>query len=156
MGATNVDLVEVRDATVAGGDGDVFKLNVHVVLGCRVALQSQQGGSAKPVEVGSMCVCARERTREKEIGPWPLIWGEPLSHERRLAFEKSPTVCRAGGDLEGDDVALDQVSEHSNNSDHGWSRMYLRLVQKLYGNSDCRRHDHRSTGKRGDVSLRLA
>lgn len=33
VGAADVDLVEVGDAAVAGGDGDVLKLDVHVVLG---------------------------------------------------------------------------------------------------------------------------
>lgn len=34
VGAPDVDLVEVGDAAVAGGDGDVLELDVHVVLGC--------------------------------------------------------------------------------------------------------------------------
>lgn len=34
MGTPDVDLVEVGDAAVAGGDGDVLELDVHVVLGC--------------------------------------------------------------------------------------------------------------------------
>lgn len=32
MGASDVDLVEVGDAAVAGGDGDVLELDVHVVF----------------------------------------------------------------------------------------------------------------------------
>lgn len=35
VGAADVDLVQVGDATVAGSDGDVLELDVHVVLGCR-------------------------------------------------------------------------------------------------------------------------
>lgn len=34
MAAANIDLVEMRDAAVAGCGGDVFKLDVHVVFGC--------------------------------------------------------------------------------------------------------------------------
>lgn len=34
VAATDVDLVEMRDAAVAGGDGDVLELDVHVVLSC--------------------------------------------------------------------------------------------------------------------------
>lgn len=34
VGTSDVDLVEVGDAAVAGGDGDVLELDVHVVLGC--------------------------------------------------------------------------------------------------------------------------
>lgn len=34
MRATDVDLVEMGNAAVAGGDGDVFELDVHVVFGC--------------------------------------------------------------------------------------------------------------------------
>lgn len=34
VGTPDVDLVEVGDAAVAGGDGDVLELDVHVVLGC--------------------------------------------------------------------------------------------------------------------------
>lgn len=30
----DVDLFEMRDAAVAGGDGDVFQLDIHVVFGC--------------------------------------------------------------------------------------------------------------------------
>ncbi len=33
MAATDVDLVEMGDASIAGGDGDVLELDVHVVLG---------------------------------------------------------------------------------------------------------------------------
>ena len=33
VGAADVDLVEMGDAAVAGGDGDVLELDVHVVLG---------------------------------------------------------------------------------------------------------------------------
>lgn len=32
--AADVDLFEMGDAAVAGGDGDVFELDVHVVFGC--------------------------------------------------------------------------------------------------------------------------
>lgn len=32
VAASNVDLFEVGDAAVAGGDGDVFELDVHVVF----------------------------------------------------------------------------------------------------------------------------
>lgn len=32
--SSDVDLVEMGDAAVAGGDGDVLELDVHVVLGC--------------------------------------------------------------------------------------------------------------------------
>ncbi|KAI6762786.1 hypothetical protein HG530_008766 [Fusarium avenaceum] len=34
VGAADVDLVEMRDAAIAGGDGDVLELDVHVVLSC--------------------------------------------------------------------------------------------------------------------------
>lgn len=34
VGSADVDLVEMGDAAVAGGDGDVFELDVHVVFGC--------------------------------------------------------------------------------------------------------------------------
>lgn len=34
VGASDIDLVEVGDAAVASGDGDVLELDVHVVLGC--------------------------------------------------------------------------------------------------------------------------
>lgn len=34
MASPNVDLVEMRDAAVASGDGDVLELDVHVVFGC--------------------------------------------------------------------------------------------------------------------------
>jgi hypothetical protein len=33
MAATDIDLVEVGDAAITGGDGDVFELDVHVVFG---------------------------------------------------------------------------------------------------------------------------
>lgn len=33
MTPPDVNLVEMRDATIAGGHGDVFELDVHVVLG---------------------------------------------------------------------------------------------------------------------------
>ena len=33
MAASNVDLVEMADTSVARGDGDVFELDVHVVFG---------------------------------------------------------------------------------------------------------------------------
>lgn len=33
MTPPDVNLVEMRDAAVAGGHGDVFELDVHVVLG---------------------------------------------------------------------------------------------------------------------------
>ena len=33
--AANVNLIEMRDATVAGGDGNVLELDVHVILSCR-------------------------------------------------------------------------------------------------------------------------
>lgn len=33
VGAADVDLVEMGDTAVAGGDGDVLELDVHVVLG---------------------------------------------------------------------------------------------------------------------------
>ena len=36
MAASNVDLVEMADTSVARGDGDVFELDVHVVFGCVV------------------------------------------------------------------------------------------------------------------------
>lgn len=32
MGSSDVDLVQVGDTSVAGGDGDVLELHVHVVL----------------------------------------------------------------------------------------------------------------------------
>lgn len=34
MATTNVDLVEMRNSAVAGGDGYVLELDVHVVFGC--------------------------------------------------------------------------------------------------------------------------
>jgi hypothetical protein len=34
VGAADVDLVEMRDAAIAGGDGDVLELDIHVVLSC--------------------------------------------------------------------------------------------------------------------------
>jgi hypothetical protein len=39
VGAADVDLVEMGDAAVAGGDGDVLELNVHVVLSCSVLIE---------------------------------------------------------------------------------------------------------------------
>lgn len=33
MGAADVDLVEMADATITSGDGDIFELYVHVVFG---------------------------------------------------------------------------------------------------------------------------
>lgn len=33
VAAANVDLVEMGDTAVAGGDSDILELNVHVVLG---------------------------------------------------------------------------------------------------------------------------
>lgn len=36
VGAADVDLVEMGDAAVAGGDGYVFELDVHVVFGCSI------------------------------------------------------------------------------------------------------------------------
>lgn len=33
MAAADVDLVEMRDTTVASGDSDILELDVHVVLG---------------------------------------------------------------------------------------------------------------------------
>lgn len=36
MASPDVDLVEMGDAAVARGDGDVLKLDVHVVLGWKV------------------------------------------------------------------------------------------------------------------------
>jgi len=35
VAASDIDLVQVADAPVAGGDGDILELDVHVVLGCR-------------------------------------------------------------------------------------------------------------------------
>ena len=32
MATTNIDLVEMGDASIAGGDGDVLELDVHVVF----------------------------------------------------------------------------------------------------------------------------
>lgn len=40
VGSSDVDLVEMGDAAVAGGDGDVLELDVHVVLGCSLAIVS--------------------------------------------------------------------------------------------------------------------
>lgn len=34
MTPPDIDLVEMRNTAVAGGHGDVFELDVHVVLGC--------------------------------------------------------------------------------------------------------------------------
>jgi hypothetical protein len=34
VASANVDLVEMGDTAIAGSDGDVLELNVHVVLGC--------------------------------------------------------------------------------------------------------------------------
>lgn len=34
MTPPDINLVEMRDAAVSGGHGDVFELDVHVVLGC--------------------------------------------------------------------------------------------------------------------------
>jgi hypothetical protein len=34
VAAPNIDLVEVRDTAIAGCDGDILELNVHVVLSC--------------------------------------------------------------------------------------------------------------------------
>lgn len=39
--SSDVDLVEMGNAAVAGGDGDVLELDVHVVLGCSRAIVSQ-------------------------------------------------------------------------------------------------------------------
>ena len=36
MASPDVDLVEMGDAAVARGDGDVLELDVHVVLGWKV------------------------------------------------------------------------------------------------------------------------
>lgn len=33
----DVNLVKMRNAAVAGGDGNILKLDVHVVLGCKGA-----------------------------------------------------------------------------------------------------------------------
>lgn len=33
MAAADVDLVEMGDASIAGGDGDVLELDIHVVFG---------------------------------------------------------------------------------------------------------------------------
>ncbi len=33
MTAPDVDLIEMGDASIAGGDGDVLELDVHVVFG---------------------------------------------------------------------------------------------------------------------------
>jgi hypothetical protein len=35
VAAANVNLVEMGDTAIAGSDGDVLELNVHVVLGCK-------------------------------------------------------------------------------------------------------------------------
>jgi N-dimethylarginine dimethylaminohydrolase len=34
MAAADVDLVEMRDAAVARGHGDVLELDIHIILGC--------------------------------------------------------------------------------------------------------------------------
>ena len=36
VGAANVDLFEMRHATVSGSDSNVLELNVHVVLSCHI------------------------------------------------------------------------------------------------------------------------
>ena len=33
MTPPNINLIEMRDAAVAGGDGDVLELDVHVIFG---------------------------------------------------------------------------------------------------------------------------
>jgi hypothetical protein len=35
MAAPNIDLLQMRDATIAGCDRDVLQLDIHVVFGCR-------------------------------------------------------------------------------------------------------------------------
>jgi hypothetical protein len=35
VATADVDLVEMGNATVSGGDGDVLELDVHIVLGCK-------------------------------------------------------------------------------------------------------------------------
>ena len=56
MGAADVDLVEMGDAAVAGGDGDVLELDVHVVLSYEMLaspypkkhVQRTEGGESVP------------------------------------------------------------------------------------------------------------
>lgn len=36
VAAADVDLLEMADTSVTGGDGDILELDVHVVLGCLV------------------------------------------------------------------------------------------------------------------------
>lgn len=77
MATANVDLLEVADAPVAGRDGDVAELDVHVVLGWEVLV-------GRSFRLRS-CVMRKEGKRTlNQLAP----------------------VCDARVDLEGDDVAL--------------------------------------------------
>lgn len=80
VAAADVDLLEMADAPVAGRDGDVLELHVHVVLGC----------SHPPWRVVSA-----------DVPSGPGVWGRG-----GRTFDQLAPVGLAGGDFEGDDVAL--------------------------------------------------
>lgn len=48
MASPNVDLIKMRDATIAGSNGDVLQLDVHVVFGYRRKMLAEIQGACEP------------------------------------------------------------------------------------------------------------
>lgn len=86
MAPSYVDLIQMRHPAVARGDGDVFELHVHVVLGCETGADVLAGSGAR------------------------------AGREPRRTFEQLAPVDLAGSDLESNNVTLDECHGVSDGS----------------------------------------
>lgn len=68
MTSANVDLVQMRHTTITRRDGDVFKLNIHVILSC-IQKKRQHTFEAKSFSIKTVdgVEARREEGRGKKL-----------------------------------------------------------------------------------------
>jgi hypothetical protein len=79
MRPPNVNLVEMANPSITGGDGDILELDIHVIFGC-----------------DAQSLTFLLASRGHWMGNFAIL----------RTFEEPASVYLAGGDLESDDVAL--------------------------------------------------
>lgn len=91
MTSADVDLVEVTNATIAGGHSDVFELDIHVVFGC---------GGSNVSDLADARITEGSRASGKRLGR------DGRSRNGRYTFDQFAPVDLPRGDFEGNNMIL--------------------------------------------------